>query len=319
MKKEILSLSMFLCIISSQIVAQSIPKSKIGDSWGLTDGPEVINRNIPGAPILGKPILIMGENQPIIADGHGIAAPAYYDFDDDGLKDLLIGEFGTGIENGFFVGNFMRFYRNIGDNNNPKFTGISYYARPFDKVQNNGTPLSTKQFCCMGFTPQFIDLDSDGKMDIISGQYNGHVRWFRGVEGGFDDGELLDQEGDPVDVTDYSLRMADNVKSQHYWLFSIANFGDLDNDGLLDMIVGGSSIRISKNIGTKSAPKFSKRELLLDIKGDPLKIGDFLTPKEKEQILNYNDLPAGGTHLISPIVFDWDQDGVLDILATNPY
>src|SRR5690606_38486367 len=83
-----------------------------------------------------------------------------------------------------------------------------------------------------------------------------------------------------------------------YWTYSSVSFGDFTEDGLEDMIVGGGSLRISKNIGTKTDPKFGLREFLLDTEGNRL-----------------NDNMAGTV----PLVVDWDQDGVLDILTTNAY
>ncbi len=116
----------------------------LGDKTGPNDFSEIINANIPGAPQLGRPMLVMGDSQPVVAKGFGIAAPAYWDWDNDGKKDLLIGEFLSGLENGPHVGNFMRVYKNIGDNTNPKFTDRFNYARPSYTQHNNGTPLSAR-------------------------------------------------------------------------------------------------------------------------------------------------------------------------------
>ncbi|MGJ8734858.1 MAG: FG-GAP repeat domain-containing protein [Cellulophaga sp.] len=66
------------------------------------------------------------------------------------------------------------------------------------------------------------------------------------------------------------------------------------------MIIGGNALRICKNIGTKSAPEFGKRELLLDVNGEQLK----------------SSHPGVNT---VPYVVDWDQDGVLDILLTDSF
>ena len=86
----------------------------------------------------------MGNERPVVAKGFGLAAPAFWDWDDDGKKDILIGEFISGREYGLYVGNFLRVYKNVGDNTNPEFTDKFYYAWPASDFFN-GTPLSSKQ------------------------------------------------------------------------------------------------------------------------------------------------------------------------------
>lgn len=283
------------------------------------DVPEVINAEIPGAVKLGKPILIMGGKQPVMAKGHGIAAPAFYDVDGDGNKDLLIGEFVSGIENGTFVGNFLRKYKNTGDNTKPVFSQKFDYVRSDYKLPSNGTPLSTVQGCCIGFTPQFIDLDQDGVTDLVSGQYDGDATWFRGTKNGFDAGCLLDQEGDPR-IVNYKVNSATDTLSQFYWLYSAMSFADLDGDGLTDIIVGGDALRFSKNIGTKANPRFALRELLLDMNDKPLEIDPPTAEFKGMYTSSFKGYyPQSGTGMVSPYVTDWDHDGVPDILATAPY
>ncbi|HTF20892.1 MAG TPA: VCBS repeat-containing protein [Chryseolinea sp.] len=289
---------------------------------GLTGFPELVMTKIPGAPTLGKPMLITGTDYEMISEGHGLAAPAVWDFDRDGLNDLLIGEFGSGLEHGRFVGNFVRVFANIGTNTEPQFNGKWDYARPpFQyKVQAHGTGYSVDQFCCMGFTPQFIDLNSDGYVDMITGQYQGEVSWFRGSEDGFMPGEALPQEGNPRDPDRKTF-----MYGQPYWLYSSASFGDFTRDSLPDLIVGGSSLRISRNIGTRDNPQFAKRELLTDSNGNPLNVYDYrpeeLKEKQKMEELTkgISKVPVAGDHDLSPYVVDWDNDGILDLLVTNSY
>lgn len=293
-------------------------------SRGPTAFPELIMTDIPGAPKLNDSVLITGTVSPIISEGLGLAAPAYYDWDGDSIKDLLIGEFASGVEHGNSNGHFIRVFKNEGTNEDPVFTGRWQYARPpFEfLVKANGTPYSVDQYCCIGFTPQFIDLNNDGLQDMITGTYYGEVIWFQGSNKGFLPGEELVQAPSPEGLP-RSRGLTSNKNHQYYWLYSSATFGDFTGDGKADLIVGGiMALRISKNVGTESKPEFGPREVLLDINGNPLKIHEF----SKDELKHYEMLeelgykpPLTGDDEVSPLVVDWDNDGTLDLLVTNTY
>ena len=69
------------------------------------------------APDLAQPVRLEAAGKPIDTDiGH--AAPFVCDFDQDGIKDLLVGQFGQGI---------LWIYRNEGTNSQPRLaTGIKF-------------------------------------------------------------------------------------------------------------------------------------------------------------------------------------------------
>lgn len=67
-------------------------------------------------PVLAKPFKVTAGGEPIAVDvGH--AAPLFYDFDKDGKKDLIVGEFGGGR---------ARIYLNQGAKGKPSFKDFTY-------------------------------------------------------------------------------------------------------------------------------------------------------------------------------------------------
>ena len=286
-----------------------------------TSFPEFLDAGIPGTPKLDQPILVTGATKPILTEKHGLAAPALWDWNGDGKRDLLVGEFETNSSD-FPMGadgSTIRVYLNVGTGADPKFTDEFEWAR-----DTEGTIMEVPQWCCIGFTPQFVDLDDDGHLDMITGQYHpGEVTWFRGTGDGFLPGKTLPQEGDPNSsgnpaFGNYEGEPGD-IGTFHYWVYTSASFGDFDDDGDYDLIVGGGAgLRISENIGSPRRPSFAMREPLLTIDGEPLRILD----RGEEWEANFPDgelLSPDGDGKSSPLVVDWDDDGVLDLLVTGSY
>jgi len=76
-------------------------------------------------PIFLPGTYVYAGSSPIDVTWYG--SPFYYDWDGDGVKDLVTGQYSSG---------YVRFYKNIGTNTNPQFgTSFSYlYA--------DGSPIS---------------------------------------------------------------------------------------------------------------------------------------------------------------------------------
>ena len=69
-----------------------------------------------GLPELAEPFAILADGDSISVDiGH--AAPFVYDFNKDGRKDLIVGQFGGGK---------ARIYLNHGTDSEPEFDGFTY-------------------------------------------------------------------------------------------------------------------------------------------------------------------------------------------------
>jgi hypothetical protein len=59
-----------------------------------------------GPAEFAAPIRLVSQEKPIAVEAPGYAAPCWADFDRDGIKDLLVGQFSNGK---------IRFYKHLGD------------------------------------------------------------------------------------------------------------------------------------------------------------------------------------------------------------
>lgn len=71
-----------------------------------------------------QPIFLKTSDNKIIKTGkYGHAYPMVFDWDKDGLNDLLVGEFGMGKNANLLI------YKNIGSKTNPKYSPHPQYAK----------------------------------------------------------------------------------------------------------------------------------------------------------------------------------------------
>jgi len=153
------------------------------------------------------------------------AHPVLVDIDNDGLKDMIIG-------NDFYSSPYkskIAFYKNIGTSIKAKFNLIT------DDLANVST------LGVIGLFPTFGDLDNDGDVDMVIG---------------IDDGTLLYYQN--IGSANFVFSLA-NYQSINVGAAASPQLIDVDRDGKLDLIIGNRIGELSyyRNIGTVSAPVFS--------------------------------------------------------------
>jgi hypothetical protein len=161
------------------------------------------------------------------------ALPVFFDYDHDGDKDLFVGDKAY-----FDVVNLpparLALFKNIGNATNPAYVMITRNLLGLDTV--NGLGLR-------GVAPTFGDLDGDGDEDLLIGDVNGHLHYFR---------------KDPGSDTNF-VYVSSNYLSFSIGQFIVPQLVDVDRDGLLDLLVGEQTGNVNyiHNSGTSTNPVFT--------------------------------------------------------------
>lgn len=168
---------------------------------------------------------------------HGTGSiPTFTDINQDGLEDLIVGNFYR-YKPILDKESTLAYYQNTGTSTHPVFTYVDY-----DYLN-----LSTANYGLRS-VPAFGDIDGDNDDDLILGTEIGTLVYFENTSTGagavYGSGSInfQDNTGTTINVLAYA----------HPQLF------DLNNDGLLDLIIGNKNGEIFyyENVGTPTAPSF---------------------------------------------------------------
>lgn len=167
-------------------------------------------------------VLNLGPEEFVPADGNeivvpGYSVPSFVDWNNDGLKDLIVGE-GGGTTPGK-----VRIYLNVGIESDPCFVDYFY-------AQADGKELTCAPVGCMGCFPRVVYWDEDARKDLMVGQADGTVKIFLNVA---DENEPAFDAGTLVKVGNNDS-LALNVGGRA--TPSLVHWND---DGMLDLVVGG--------------------------------------------------------------------------------
>lgn len=234
---------------------------------------------------------------------YGGSAPCIYDFDSDGLFDLIVGEM-DGLYHHFEQSSVMSF-------------DFTVQSQNFFNLLDVGT----------GAAPCLADLDDDGLWDLIVGEWQGNLNHYEQTETGSMEFDLLSDTLGSFDAGDYSLPA----------------FTDLDADGLLDLIVGereGTLIHLEQdpenpnnfNLITENfngidlerfaAPCFTDLDsdglidMILGENVGKLHLYEQQSPLSSEFVLITDSLNVlVKEYQPTPYILDLDADGLLDLFV----
>ncbi|MFZ9954843.1 MAG: FG-GAP repeat domain-containing protein [Flavobacteriales bacterium] len=159
------------------------------------------------------------------------AYPVFFDYNSDGLLDLLVAN--DYIYDASNQIGKIALLINTGTNTNPSF----------NLQENDMGTLS--QYNITSMKPTFGDLDDDGDDDMLIGAFNGQIHYFKNIAGAGNTANFK------IETPIY--------QSIDVGAYSTPSLFDVDNDGLLDLIIGeqDGNLNYYRNTGSASTPIFT--------------------------------------------------------------
>ena len=231
-----------------------------------------LNTGSDANPVFATSVNLLAGGADIYLPSGGCGAPAPWvcDYDNDGKRDLLVGDGATGH-------GYVYFYRNTNSDASPILdTGVRLIA---------GASILSVGYRA---TPYVYDWDGDGLKDLLCGNGDGNVYYFRNIgtvqSPTYAAGTLLQAGGTSLNL---GYR-------------AVVRMFDLDGDGVPDLL-GSSTTGVywCKNAGSKTAPVLLPPATLRA----PVS-GSGLQPINTGQRMRLDWV-------------DWNNDGVMDLLVGN--
>ena len=258
--------------------------------------------------------------------------PILVDINNDQLQDLLIANFGEfDLSVPIHYRSYIESYVNIGTSQNPIFSKSSSDFQNISSLIND-----------INLIPTFGDLDGDGDLDAIVGDYSGKIHFLENISS---NPSVMNLIVGASPLNDALNNIFDFGFSAHPTLF------DIDNDNDLDLIVGeaignlnfleniGDSLNFNfelrnesfggvdvsewwTNIGS-SAPVFHLNNNLIELyvgsKSGAIFKYDNITNNLSGNFnlvdSNYQELYLGSYS--SPAIYDLNNDSLLDFIIGN--
>ncbi len=193
------------------------------------------NNGTDAAPVFEfqKPDLFQDR---MIDVGEG-AYPVLFDHNGDGLMDLIVANYGYYQFGGIYPGK-LALFENTGSANSPAFTLVD---DDYEDLSISG--IGNAMY------PAFGDLDGDGDKDLYIGDLQGRMHYFTNIATG--------------PVADFQLTQPQDTSVSGAVMdvgqFATPQLFDVDDDGLLDLLVGerNGNINYYRNVGSAAQREWS--------------------------------------------------------------
>ena len=209
------------------------------------------------------------------------AAPTLADLDNDGDKDVIVGELTTGI----------KYFKN----EDGTFIQLFTSGNPFEGVDVGSFA-----------NPEFVDIDSDGDLDLVIGGHStsspgtGSIQYHENVGNG-----CFEQRFD----TDNPFHKLTSPNHQ------VPEFADLNGDGLPDLLLGlENDILLYLNTGTSGNAIFSASTSPLTL---PTSVSRFAPSLSKVDTDVDFDIAVGHSQITFDNLIYYRNDGTPDIPNFN--
>lgn len=159
-----------------------------------------------------------------------VSFPVFFDVDNDGLQDLIVGNYGYYSANGNYQSN-LSYYRNTGTASSPSFQLIT---RDYAGIQSLGI---------QSLVPTFGDIDGDNVSEMIIGGVDGYIH-------------IFENNAQPGQAASFVLSQPNFIDVG--WNAAPQLF-DVNGDTLLDLVIGerNGNLNYYENTGSANNPVFT--------------------------------------------------------------